>query len=380
MKYKKRPDGRYCKQILVGYKDNGSRIMKTIYGKTIKEIEQKEIDVRNNINTGKNFAKENITFGDWRKTWLNTYKRTVSRNTFSMYENSVYKHIIPSIGNINLSKLKPSHIQKAINNILDSGNTRTAQIYKMTVKQIIKQAVLEGYITKNVCDNLQAIKNTHNEKRTLTDFELKCIENTAYTDRERLFLDIMYYTGLRKGEVLALSVSDIDTAKHTINVSHSLDISKNTPLLKEPKSKAGYREIPVPDVLYIELMSYIKNRKSIRLFTTQDGALITRSAFRRMWESIIKKTTATADRINLSNTGNVNVKSKISFTPHIFRHTYATNLYYAGIDIKSAQYLLGHSSLDMTLRIYTHLDSERSNNMAREKIKNFFSQSKVSQM
>ncbi|MCR4718455.1 MAG: tyrosine-type recombinase/integrase, partial [Firmicutes bacterium] len=61
----------------------------------------------------------------------------------------------------------------------------------------------------------------------------------------------------------------------------------------------------------------------------------------------------------------------------IFSHTYATNLYYVGIDIKSAQYLLGHSSLDMTLRIYTHLDSKRSNNMAREKIKNFFSQSNV---
>ena len=90
-----------------------------------------------------------------------------------------------------------------------------------------------------------------------------------------------------------------------------------------------------------------------------------------------KKDNGTADRINLSNTGNVNVKSKISFTPHIFRHTYATNLYYAGIDIKSAQYLPGHSSLDMTLRIYTHLDSKRSNNMAREKIKNFFSQSNV---
>lgn len=69
----------------------------------------------------------------------------------------------------------------------------------------------------------------------------------------------------------------------------------------------------------------------------------------------------------------------IAFTPHIFRHTYATNLYYAGIDVKKCQYLLGHSSIEMTLKIYTHLDSKRSDKEDFDKINDFFSQSKVSQ-
>ncbi len=71
--------------------------------------------------------------------------------------------------------------------------------------------------------------------------------------------------------------------------------------------------------------------------------------------------------------------TSIIFTPHIFRHTYATNLYYAGIDVKKSQYYLGHSSIEMTLKIYTHLDNERNEQDYYDRINNFFSQSKISQ-
>ncbi|MDD6735782.1 MAG: site-specific integrase [Clostridiales bacterium] len=380
MKYKKRKDGRYCKQILVGYKDNGSRIMKTIYAKTIRELEQKEVQLRNEINQGKVFINDNITFGAWSEKWLETYKRNVSNNTYLMYKNCINNHIIPSIGKIQLSKLKPIQIQKGINDILEEGKIRTAEIFKATVKQIVNQAIAEGFITNNVCSNLQKIKKEHTEKRTLSDFELKCIKNTKYTDKEKLFLDIMYYTGLRRGEVLALTVSSINKENHTLTVSQSLDISQNTPIIKEPKSKAGYRDIPIPDNLYNELVKYISSRKTLYIFTSQNGSLVTRSSFRKMWESIMKKTIKTADEIIASHNMNISNSKGIEFTPHIFRHTYATNLYYAGIDIKTAQYLLGHSSLDMTLKIYTHLDNEQTQTIAKEKIQDFFSQSKVSQL
>lgn len=99
-----------------------------------------------------------------------------------------------------------------------------------------------------------------------------------------------------------------------------------------------------------------------------------------MWDSIIKKTAQTAAELISSQDIHIADNKHIKFTPHIFRHTYATNLYYAGIDIKTAQYLLGHSSLDMTLKVYTHLDNEQTNTIAKEKIQHYFSQSKVSQL
>ncbi|MBE7043692.1 MAG: hypothetical protein E7399_09445, partial [Ruminococcaceae bacterium] len=72
---------------------------------------------------------------------------------------------------------------------------------------------------------------------------------------------------------------------------------------------------------------------------------------------------------DLSRFGN---QLTISFTPHIFRHTYATNLYYAGVDLKRAQYLLGHSSLNMTLKVYTHMDYATGNKITTEKINSFY--------
>lgn len=100
---------------------------------------------------------------------------------------------------------------------------------------------------------------------------------------------------------------------------------------------------------------------------------MSRTSFRKMWESIIKKTKATANDLFFCEQKTLNeyMDRTIAFTPHTFRHTYATNLYYAGIDIKRCQYLLGHSSIEMTLKIYTHLDN-KNNDGYFGKINNYF--------
>lgn len=81
-KYKKRADGRYCKQILVGYKPDGKRQMKTIYGKTIREVEQKERDIREQIDMGIKVV-DIITTGEWADTWLKTFKSNIAHNTYT---------------------------------------------------------------------------------------------------------------------------------------------------------------------------------------------------------------------------------------------------------------------------------------------------------
>ena len=133
-KYKRRADGRYCKQIFVGYTPDGKRKMKNIYGNTIKEVEQKERELRDNIENGIDLTKQDITLKEWSLQWLNVYKNNVARATRAMYKSSLNNHIIPVLGDKPLSKLKPFHIQKAINEILNSGHTRTGEIFKLTIK------------------------------------------------------------------------------------------------------------------------------------------------------------------------------------------------------------------------------------------------------
>ena len=156
---------------------------------------------------------------------------------------------------------------------------------------------------------------------------------------------------------------DVNMQQRKLSVNKSLDISENTPEIKTPKTKSGFREVPIPNELYEELKTYIKDHNSVYLFSTVKGSLPSRSSFRRMWESIIKKTQNTADEIARKEDGDKKIRlmrnTSIIFTPHIFRHTYATNLYNAGIDIKTAQYLLGHASIQLTMDIYTHLDDSK---------------------
>ena len=384
-KYKKRSDGRYCKQILVGYKPDGKRIMKTIYAKTIKELEEKEDEIRLDIRNGLILTRDDLTVGEWARSWLSAYKVNTSGNTYDMYEKNIRNHIIPHIGYIRLKQLKPIHIQNMINDIIDSGKVRTAIVSKLTIKQIISQAVEEGFISKNICNNLPAIKSETPEKRVLTNFELQCIERADFTEREQMFIDILYYTGLRKGEVLALDITDIKKDKKTLRVDQNLDMRNNIPELKDPKSKSGFREVPIPDILYDSLTHYVNNTKTFYLFTGKNGELITRSSYRRMWDSIMKKVKCAAGQILAESDITDNdliinqAEELLDFTPHTFRHTYATNLYYAGVKVKRMQYLLGHSTLEMTLKIYTHLDKINLETDTTEQINNFFSQSKVSQ-
>lgn len=375
---KKRADGRYCKQILIGYKDNGSRIMKTIYGKTIKEVEVKERELRNNISNGINVIQENVTVGEWGIKWLDVYKSKKSSNTYQMYQNSLEKHIIPSIGSIPITKLKAIQIQTVLNSLIDKGQIRTAEIFRLTINQIIEQAVNQGIVVKNVCDGLDKITPKQGENRVLNDFEQECIKHTHYTDKEKIFLNILYCTGIRRGECLALSVADIDVKDNLLRVGKSLDINKKCPELKTPKSDAGYRYIPLPQWLVNDLVSYISRIDSIYLFTMRGGKLMSKSSFRRMWESILKKTVSTAKKIRatqISDTLQL-YEDDLNFTPHVFRHTYATNLYYAGIDIKQCQYLMGHNSLDITLSIYTHLN-QKNNEDTSAKIKKIFEHSAI---
>ena len=248
--YEKRPDGRYGKQAFVGYKPNGNRIMKTVYGKTIKEVEKKEREIRNMIDSGIQVTQSyRILLKDWARQWLKTYKAGVEYNTYRMYESAIEIHIIPALGAVEIPDLKTIQMQQFINELMQQGLERTAQICQLTLKQMIGQAVSERIIPYNMCDGLQLIRIKRSEKRTLTDFEKESIHKANLTQRERVFIDIMHYAVLRRGEALGLRVTDVNLKAGTITVDKSLCFIEYTASIKTPKTKASYRTIPMPEIL-----------------------------------------------------------------------------------------------------------------------------------
>lgn len=376
-KYKKRKDGRYATSVIVGYADDGKAKRKTIYGRTISELDKRLADFKSLQNKGIVINDNGLTVCEWSEMWLKLYKADKTYNTYEMYRRTVEKHIKPNIGDIRLSALKKHHIQGLLNNIVQNGHLRTAEQVRLTIKQIINQALIEEYIYKDITIGLSLPKHEKPVKRALSAAEKDIIKRAELSAKERALIDLLYYTGIRRGEALALMVNDIDFKTKTLTVNKNLVFKDNTSEIKQsPKSAAGNRKIPMPDMLLNTLREYLININSLYLFTCNDGSLITKSAFRRLWDNIL-------DKFNISAGGNTFKRSDLQcnikavshiaddITPHIFRHTYATNLYNAGIDIKSAQYLLGHSSIQMTMDIYTHLDNTKIT-AAADKLNTFF--------
>lgn len=126
--------------------------------------------------------------------------------------------------------------------------------------------------------------------------------------------------------------------------------------IKEPKTKNGYRTLPIPDVVYDDIKQYVENLKKsgkTYLFTTRQGNLMTRSAYRRMWERIIKEM------------NKVSPQPIEGLTAHIFRHNYCTNLCYQipQISIKMVARLMGDKEATV-LNVYNHLMMEKEDSTA----------------
>lgn len=341
-KFTKRSDGRYATSVRIGYKDNGKPKIKTIYGKTIRELEAKVADFKSLMNKGIIVNDNQITVSVWAKQWLNTYKSSKAYNTTNMYEYTIEKYINPLIGNVKLSVLKKNMLQNVINEAYAGEHRRTADIVRMTLKQLIDTAIDEQYLYIDIAKGLTLPSPGKKEKRPLSDDELRQIREAELTSRERTFIDILIYAGLRRGEILALKSDDIDFKNNVIHINKAVIFKGNSPELKPcPKSDSGIRDIPIPKQLRASLLSYMsENIGSEYLFpmTSDVYSLMTLAVLRKFWQ---------------------NIKTKIGLpkdvTLHTCRHTYATKLFYGGVDMKAAQKLLGHSNIRMTLDIYTHL-------------------------
>ena len=348
---KKRADGRYCKQVVIGYDSSGKRKTKSFYGKSKREVEQRAALFKDELKKGIAVINDNITVAEWAREWLDTYKTGIAYNTLQSYRTAVEAHIIPFMGSVKLINLKKYQVQELLNNLIGEGKRSMAEYVRLSVCQMLTQAQENELIYKNVASQIKLPPKQKPLKRALTNDEKKLVRSADLSDGERMLLLVMLYAGLRRGEALALTSNDIDFENNTIHVCKTLIFKGNNPEIKQsPKSDAGNRYIPIVDIIRDDLRKYVENNHG-PLFHMSDGSLVTKSSYRKTWARILKKLNEAAG----GSDGNVVIADDI--TSHIFRHTFATSLYYAGVDLKTAQQLLGHATARMTLDIYTHLDA-----------------------
>lgn len=372
----KRADGRYSVQVYLGRDENGKRIIKTVYGSTQKEVDKKASELKIKLGKGIDLRLEKDTFDIWRERWLTFKKSEVSE---SHYINlcSTCKHL-DCLAHKRIGDIVPWDIKELLASLAkenpNTGKPASKKLLtdiKSIASQIFVEAIDNRAIEFNPAQNVKIPKTATIEKREpILEEQIEWIKDTEHRAQPAAML--MLFAGLRRGEVVALSWRDVDLSNNIISVRRSVEYQRNTPVLKYgAKSKAGIRNISIPDILSDYLSTLPKN--SIYVMGEE---LMTAGAWKRMWESYMVTLDAKYGKRVFDKERkcrkNLPVAAPVSkfdpykgamvirpFTAHQLRHTYATMLYDAGVDVLSAQYLLGHSDLSTTMTIYTHLSEEK---------------------
>ncbi|NYB73414.1 site-specific integrase [Sedimentibacter hydroxybenzoicus DSM 7310] len=337
-KLKKRSDGRYCKNVTVGRNEDGSLRRKMIYANTQKELDLKVAELTLQVDKGIIIDDKGMTVGEWAKKWYESYveKTTKAHNTKIKYENIVFNHIIPCIGYIKIKDLKQYQVQNMFNEKEQDGFTKTIELMKLTLNQILEQAVENDYIYKNVAKGVRIKSYKAPEKQPLTDEQINKIKNTNHSMHNVILF--LIYTGMRIGEAVALTWADVDFKNKIIHVTKTADFYNDEANTKTPKTTASIRDIPIVEPLYKILECMFKETESIYVFSYNGN--------------MFKHGTLDKRKLYYCK------KLGFDFTFHQCRHTCATMLYNAGVGIKEAQNWLGHANIKTTMDVYTHLDKK----------------------
>lgn len=343
---KKRDDGRYRKKVKL---PDGRT--KYLYGTSPAEVNAKARALLKEADTGVD-VDDDTKVGEWTRIWFDTYKSTLRAHTVMGYQNAYNNHICEKLAALSLKSVRPVHVQSVMNDVAGYSEDLQRKILN-TMKQMFTTAAMNRLIAANPCDGIKITKHAKDNRIKVLSPDQQDELMVSVTDtRAHLFCALCLYGGLRREEALGLQWGDIKDSRITVN--RAITFLKNQ---QDPdhslKSDAAHRSIPIPPPL-ADILEHTPKGDSLQLITNAKGGDMTLIAYRHMWE---------------------HVTSSVDFGvhAHMLRHSYATALYRAGVDLKTAQYLLGHSDIKMTADIYTHVANEQIDEAA-VKIGSIFSE------
>lgn len=271
-------------------------------------------------------------FRDIAEQWEEWKQDKVSRGTWRCY-NAPLQGIIEHFGDMEIGDISGNDVQKYLNGLgLSYKSTLTR---KGIISQIFDYAIVElDMDLKNPCDRVRIdTRLPRGHRDALSPAEIQAIRDTS--PDEFLLAPLILFSGLRTGEALCLTFGDIDFKKKVIHVSKSIDHLGNRPIVSSTKTINSVRDVPL--LPQLEALLPKKYRKTD--YVVSGAEPLTKSALNRRWQKW-------------------EAEHGVNFDRHSIRHTYATILYESGVDVKSAQRLLGHANFQTTMDIYTHLSEE----------------------
>lgn len=372
-----RTDGRIAVQVYIGRVD-GKRRYKTVYGKTQKEADQKAQEIKIALGKGLDVTHEKDTFGQWADRLLQIKKIMVCDHQYHALKGA-HDHLNRYLEFHPIKKVVSDDIRTILYDLAENNPNTHKPTSKRTLSgvlhfasQVFDLAIDNRIIEFNPCRSVSIPKGApQSARRALSVEEQQWIVDTPH--RAQRAAMIMMYAGLRRGEIIPLTWSDIDLKNGTITVNKAVESVNGKFRVKDSaKTPAGIRVVSIPNVLIDYLKLESKNKKSVFVCPSATNGMMSASSWKRLWESYINALNIKYGNFTDKQLEAMGVKSgnkpgkcnphKIPMaippiTPHWLRHTFASLLYMSGVDVLTAKEQLGHADIKTTLEIYTHLDS-----------------------
>ena len=348
--YRQRSDGRIECRFMV----NGKKY--SCYAPTVKECREKERQLREDIANGSYTQNKNLTLDKYYDEWKNARKGTIKGNTALGNESRYRNHIKPALGHRKLAEIEKREIVQLQQKLAEKMEPSSVNAIIVQLKTMFNDAVTEDILTKSPAAGVKLLKvekkATETYHRALTEEEQKLFMAEAKKEWLYELIALLLCTGMRVGEVSALEWSDIDYVNNVIHVTKTISRTENGEYtVGTPKSKTSIRDIPMTD----SINSILKSQKEKQDMMHGKIIKLNQSVFENLYggmvfnASVNKAITETLKRVNKD-------KEVIEhFSAHALRDTFATRYIEQGGSPQVLKTILGHSSLAMTMDLYSHV-------------------------
>ena len=344
-----REDGLYVGRYTNKY---GNRVQKVL--PKLQEVRQWLADSQYQDKHSNIDFPSSMTVDAWFDYWISIKGRTVRPNTLRNYKDRYRINISPLIGKKMLGAVNSIHCQTIMNHMADAGY-RTTTIYqtRITLYNMLEFAYLNDVIPKNPCSRVvkSDIGKNSRKKEALTKTvqKLFCnvIKGNCYEYQYRFLLQ----TGLRTGELVGLKWADVDWENSTLSITRSMEFRHSVGewRIGEPKSKSGYRTIPLTEEAMEILRLQKKKNQSLSIVPMEWSEFV----FLCRKGTPVKNSTYDTMLFKLCDKAGIP-----RFSMHVLRHTFATRCIEAGMKPKTLQTILGHSNIGITMNLYVHTTEE----------------------
>ena len=368
---KKQKSGLYRTKVRIGYGPDGKPIDKWVSGKTRRELEEAKRAVHEIYIEGGGRPEDQV-FGAYAQKWYARLKASrIAPSGLESYRTALNLDILPVFGDYNLRAILPSDLQAFLDRY--AGRSRTKITYiRAALRRIFEAACVDRILQINPMDHIVTPEAAPaEEKRALTPDERAALERVCAGHPQGAYLAAMYYLGVRPGEARGLQWGDFAPGLRSVHVQRDIDYKAGgqAGALKTEKSD---RDVPVPEELR-RILDPLRGLPGVYLFRGErSGKPLSKSSAERLWvELMLAAGLAEPAPENKYPASDIRHEWRGIITPHTLRHNYITMCWEHGIDAFTTMHLVGHTSIQTTLNIYTHL-SKAQRDVAAAQVEQMF--------